>query len=218
VVRIGCVDWSSGSGVGEGSENLLILEGIVTTVGSAGDVRISPMGSVVDAGMERLVLRPYPTSSTYENLKRSGAGVFHVTDDVLLMARAAVGRAAAAVERAERVDGYVLADCCRFYEFEVRELDETGERMRIEAHVVRSGRKRDFLGFNRAKFAVVEAAILATRTEFLAAEMIFEEFERLAVLVSKTGGAPEREAFAFLERYVRREAQRTAALGEEVVR
>ena len=54
--------------------------------------------------------------------------------------------------------------------------------------VVDCGRLRDYFGLNRAKHAVVEAAILATRTAFLSADHIAAEFQRLAVLVEKTGG------------------------------
>ena len=72
----------------------------------------------------------------------------------------------------------------------------------IEAETVHRGRFRDFFGFNRAKHAVVEAAILATRTALLPAEEIALEFRRLAVLVQKTGGPQEREAFQFLSEYV----------------
>ena len=63
----------------------MILEGLVTTVDAYGEVNISPMGPRVDASMSRLVLRPYQTAKTYQNLKRVGEGVFHVTDDVLLI-------------------------------------------------------------------------------------------------------------------------------------
>ena len=61
---------------------------------------------------------------------------------------------------------------------------------------------RDFFGFNRAKHAVIEAAILATRTDFLAASHIQAEFERLAVPVEKTGGHQERGAFEILRQFV----------------
>ena len=46
------------------------------------------------------------------------------------------------------------------------------------------------------------AAILATRTDFLPLDEIQSEFRRLAVLVEKTGGPQEREAFAFLQRHL----------------
>ena len=69
----------------------LILEGLVTTIGPDGAINLAPMGPIVDAGMKRLLLRPYNTSQTYQNLKAHGEGVFHVTDDVLMLGQAAVG-------------------------------------------------------------------------------------------------------------------------------
>jgi uncharacterized protein len=186
----------------------MILEGIVTTVSPAGAVNIAPMGPRVDAAMRRLLLRPFPTSQTYRNLKEHGEGVLHVTDDVLLLARAALGPVEPPPELfpAERVRGFVLGDACRWYEFRVVALDDREERVRIEAEVVHAGRLRDFFGFNRAKHAVVEAAILATRTDFLPLDDIEAEFRKLAVVVDKTGGDQERQAFAFLSEHVARVA------------
>lgn len=183
----------------------MILEGIVTTVSPEGAVNIAPMGPHVDAGMERFLLRPYPTAQTYQNLKAHGEGVLHVTDDVLLLARAAVGMVEPmpALLPAEKVHGFILRDACRYYEFRVRSIDEREARVRIEAETVHSGRLRDFFGFNRAKHAVVEAAILATRTAFLPLAQVEAEFQKLAVIVDKTGGRQEKEAFAFLREHVR---------------
>jgi hypothetical protein len=183
----------------------MILEGIVTTISQEGTLNIAPMGPVVDASVRRLVLRPFQTSDTYRNLKAHGEGVFHVTDDVLLLAKAALGpvEPLPELERASRVLGYVLAGACRYYEFTVTSIDDRSERVTIETEVVHAGRLRDFFGFNRAKHAVLEAAILATRTAFLPAEEIAAEFRKLKVLVQKTGGPQEHEAFEFLEKHVR---------------
>ncbi|MCC6418511.1 MAG: DUF447 family protein [Gemmataceae bacterium] len=193
----------------------MILEGIVTTLSPAGALNVAPMGPRVDAAMERFVLRPYPTSQTYRNLKEHGEGVLHVTDDVLLLARAALGpvEPPPPVFAAERVRGFVLRDACRYYEFRVATLDDSQERVRIEAEVVYAGRLRDFFGFNRAKHAVVEAAILATRTDFLPLDEIAAEYRKLAVVVDKTGGEQERQAFAFLKEQVDRAAR--ARAGQE---
>src|SRR5262249_44904824 len=184
----------------------MILEGIVTTLADDGSVNVAPMGPRVDAGMARLLLRPFRTARTYQNLKHHGEGVFHVTDDVLLLARAAVGTVEPPPETfaAEQVRGRVLRDACRWYEFQVRGWDESGERVGIDAEVVGVGRLRDFFGFNRAKHAVVEAAILATRTHILPAAEIEAEYRKLAVLVNKTGGEQEHAAFAFLREFVER--------------
>src|SRR5688572_9602692 len=113
----------------------MILEGIVTTISAQGAVNIAPMGPHVDERMERFLLRPFPTSQTYRNLKELGEGVLHVTDDVLLLARAAVGKVDPAPEQvpAAKVGGKVLVDACRWYEFRVRSMDEREPRVRIEA-------------------------------------------------------------------------------------
>jgi hypothetical protein len=173
------------------------------------------MGPRVEAAMERFLLRPFPTSQTYRNLKAHGEGVLHVTDDVLLLARAALGpvEPPPALFPATAVRGFVLADACRYYEFRVRALDEREERVRIEAEVVRAGRLRDFFGFNRAKHAVVEAAILATRTDFLPFDDIEAEYRKLGVIVEKTSGPHEREAFALLQEHLRRVKERRREAG-----
>jgi hypothetical protein len=184
----------------------MILEGIVTTIGPTGALNVAPMGPRFDASMQHFLLRPYRTATTYRNLKEHGEGVLHVTDDVLLLARAALGpiEPPPAVFAAAHVRGFVLRDACRYHEFRVVALDESEERVRIEAEVVHTGRLRDFFGFNRAKHAVVEAAILATRTDFLPPDEIESEYRKLAVLVDKTGGEPERQAFALLREHVER--------------
>ncbi len=183
----------------------MIVEGIVTTQDLSGSVNVAPMGPIVDETMTSLRLRPYQTSQTYRNLKLVPSGVFHVVDDVLLLARAAVGLLGTTppTDPAEKVPGVILRQACRWYEFVVDELDDSQERVEIKVRVVHSGRLRDFFGFNRAKHAVVEAAILATRIHLLPRDEILVEFARLKTPVEKTAGPQEIEAFALLERYVR---------------
>jgi hypothetical protein len=183
----------------------MILEGLVTTLDADGAPHLAPMGPRVSPDLARLVLRPFPTAQTYRNLMRHGEGVLHATDDALLLARAAVGAVGSglAVRPAERVRGFVLADCCRFFEFVVASVDATGERVTVEADVVHAGRVRDFFGFNRAKHAVVEAAILATRLHLLPLAEVAAEFAKLRAVVEKTGGAAERAAMDLLDTTLR---------------
>ena len=185
----------------------MILEGIMTTVNADETPNISPMGPRVDTAMTSLVLRPYRTSTTYQNLKRTGEGVFHVTDDVEMIAHAAVGKLdpLPLLRPATAVRGFVRADACRWYAVRVQSLDDRQERTEIACTVVDRGRQRDFFGFNRAKHAVIEAAIVATRTKLLPAEQIRKEMRHLAVIVDKTAGDAERRAFTYLDDYIRRE-------------
>ncbi len=187
----------------------MILEGIVTTISGAGAINIAPMGPHLDtdAALDegtRFILRPFRTAQTFANLLAHGEGVLHVTDDVLLLARSALGLLdpLPPMRPAVKVRGWVLADACRFHEFRVHARDVQSERARFEVEIVHTGRLRDFFGFNRAKHAVVEAAILATRTAFLPLGEIEADYRKLAVLVEKTGGAQEQAAFDLLCRHL----------------
>ena len=62
--------------------------------------------------------------------------------------------------------------------------------------------QEEFLGFNRARHAVLEATILATRTHLIPAEQIRDELARLQVIVDKTAGPREQEAMAFVTEHV----------------
>ncbi len=192
----------------------MILEGIVTTL-SGDAVNIAPMGPrlfppyCLQVG-SCFELRPFRTAQTYANLLSHPEGVLHVSDDVLLLARAAISTVEPRppLLPASAVRGWVLADACRAYEFRVVSMDDRSDRVTFLAEVVHLHWLRDFLGFNRAMHAVLEAAILATRTHLLPAEEIEREYERLSAIVAKTGGPREQEAFAFLRQYVREEAAR----------
>ncbi|MFV1964849.1 MAG: DUF447 domain-containing protein [Pirellulaceae bacterium] len=184
----------------------MILEGILTTLNDDGTPHIAPMGPAVDHEMRGLVLRPFLDSRSFANLKRSREGVFHVTDDVEMIARAAVHRLESTprTESAAAVKGVVLLDACRWYALRVTRLEEVEARAQVECEVVDSGRFRDFFGFNRAKHAVLEAAVLATRIEILPAQQILDDYQRLRVIVDKTAGEQEQRAFAFLEQFLAR--------------
>lgn len=183
-----------------------ILEGLVTTLNADGSVNVAPMGPIVADSMEWLLLRPFNTSTTFANLRRERCGVFHVTDDVEMLAQAAV---AANISKPtfvyyEGVKGAILAGACRWYAFEVYTIDATPERAAVIARVTSRGVLREFFGFNRAKHAVLEAAIVATRVHLAPPANTLAEFDRLQIAVQKTGAAAEHRAMAFLREYVRK--------------
>jgi len=80
----------------------------------------------------------------------------------------------------------------------VEQADTASERGSFAAEVVATHVGRPFRGLNRAVHAVIEAAILVSRLGLISREAIAAEMEPLAVLVEKTGGRREREAFALL--------------------
>jgi hypothetical protein len=178
----------------------VIVETIVTTMDTSGAINFAPMG--VEWGDDIIVLKPFLETSTFRNLTATRAAVVNLTDDAMLIAQGAISSPQFPSVPASVVKGVVLEAACSWRELEVLTIDATPPRSRIEARVVHRGVKREFIGFNRAKHAVLEAAILATRTHLLPADQIRDEYARLQVLVDKTAGPREREAMELLTRYV----------------
>jgi hypothetical protein len=179
----------------------VIVETIVTTMDSHGATNFAPMG--VEWGDETIVLKPFLETTTFRNLSATGAAVVNLTDDVMLFAQGAISSPQFPSLPASVVRGAVLEAACSWRELEVLQIDATPPRSRIATRVVHRGVRREFIGFNRARHAVLEAAILATRTHLLPAEQIRDEFARLQVIVDKTAGPREREAMELLTQYVR---------------
>ena len=182
----------------------MILEAIVSTINDDGSVNLSPMGPTVNDDLSQFELRPFDTSRTFANLNRTRQGVMHVTDDVMLFALTAIGRKPTdpQLRPANKIDGQILESACRYYEFQVDFIDETGPRMSLNCSTVHSGRLRDFWGFNRAKHAVIEAAILATRLDFLPHQEIRDAMARLTTIAEKTAGRQEQAAMKMLNEFV----------------
>ena len=181
----------------------MILEAIVTTLNDDGTLNVAPMGLRVETDLREFTLRPFRTSRTYHNLKARREGVLHVTDDSLMFALGAIGELPEpATEPAERVRGRVILDVCRFAEFLVRDVDDRDDRTLMLAETVREQSVRDFFGFNRAKHAILEAAIMATRVDWIPLRRIRRDFRRLGEVVGKTGGPNELVAFRRLSDHV----------------
>jgi hypothetical protein len=179
----------------------VIIESIVTTVDEAGRVNCAPMG--VEWGEDVIVLKPFLETATFRNVSATRSAVVNITDDVRVFARAAISNPEYPTVPAAVVRGVVLADCCAWRELEVRSIDATPPRSRIETAVIHRGVRREFIGFNRARHAVLEAAIYATRLHLLERAFVESEMARLQVIVDKTAGDREREAMALLAEHIR---------------
>jgi uncharacterized protein len=180
---------------------IVILETIVTTLAEDGTVNCAPMG--VEWGEDALVLKPFLETATYRNVLATHAAVVNLIDDVRIFAHAAISNPEYPTVPAVALRGVVLADCCSWREVKVRSIDSTPPRSRIDMAVVHHGISREFIGFNRARHAVLEAAIYATRLHMLPRAFVEGELARLQVIVDKTAGAQEFEAMALLTEHVR---------------
>jgi len=182
----------------------MIIEGLLTSLDESGRVNVAPMGVVW--GEQEIVVKPYRETTTFKNLLATGEVVVNLVDDVRLFVRGALGSPDLPSLPAVVVRGVVLEAACSWRELRVREADTAEPRARFACQVVHRGFRREFLGYNRARGAVLEATILATRTRLLPIDEILAEYRKLQVVVDKTAGAPELEAMAMLTEFVQSEA------------
>ena len=185
----------------------MILETIVTSLSPVGAVNAAPMG--VEWDESRIVLKPFLDTTTWRNVTATGAAVVNLTDDVRVFARGAIGGPVGPTIPATVVEGVVLADACGWRELRVTDVQATSPRGRIETAIVHRATGRECLVFNRARHAVLELAIHATRLHLLEPAFIDAEVARLQVIVDKTAGPDEHEAMALLVDHIH--ARRHAA-------
>ncbi len=185
----------------------MIIEGLLTTSDQNGP-HIAALGPVVDEQLETWLLRPFQTSTTFRLLRDNPQCIFHVTDDVLTVVQCALGLTADVTCRAHPAGGWIVDGACHWYKLEVTDWDVSNLRSEARARVVDRGIERPFWGWNRAKHAVLEGAILASRLHLLESDTIQQELKRLQVAVDKTAGDREWQAWELINEYV---AQRTAS-------
>jgi hypothetical protein len=174
----------------------LILETIVGTVNADGSPHLAPLG--VHPMGERLLLAPFRPSRTLDNLKRSAVATINATDDVRLFAGLLTGRREWPTKACQHIAAQRLEDVLWHAEVEVELEEDDATRPRFLCNILFEQNHQPFRGFNRAQFAVVEAAILYSRISRLPPEKITSELQYLAIGQQKTAGPQEQEAWEWL--------------------
>jgi uncharacterized protein len=174
----------------------MIRETIVTTVGAEGRVHLAPLGIIAEG--EGFILAPFRPSTTLENLRAVPFAVTNYTDDVRIFAGCLTGRRDWPVTAAEKIAVPRLVGTPAHAELAVTHVTEDEQRPRFHCRVLHRVSHAPFEGLNRAKAAVIEAAILVSRLDFLPREKIEREIEYLRIAVEKTAGPAEHEAWGWL--------------------
>jgi len=180
----------------------MIIECIFSTLNSAGEPNFAPMGILW--GNQEVIVRPFRQTNTYRNLLASGYGVASMTDNVRAYVRTSLYKETLPHFPARAIPGVVYQDACFWIELQVATVGGDEKRADIRCSVVEKGRTRDFLGFCRARNAIIEAAILATRLNMYKPEWIWENLSKYEEIVEKTGDEAENIAFQDIRTYVRR--------------
>jgi hypothetical protein len=81
----------------------------------------------------------------------------------------------------------------------VNKYQEDDKRPNIICDIKNSAIIKPFLGFNRAQFSVIEAAVLLSRLGMIPMEKIDREIEYLKIGIDKTAGPHELEAWGWIQ-------------------
>jgi hypothetical protein len=174
----------------------LVRETIVTTADRQGRVHIAPIGIIAEG--EGWIIAPFRPSTTLENLQAVPFAVANYTDDVRVFAGCLTGRADWPTVAADTVPVPRLAGALAHAELAVAHVTEDAQRPRFQCRVVHATSHAAFQGFNRAQAAVIEAAILASRLDFLPRDKVEREIAYLESAVQKTAGPIEQEAWQWI--------------------
>ena len=173
-----------------------IRESVLTTQAADGSVHIAPLGIIQEG--EHWIVAPFRPSTTLANLEASGKAVVNFTDDALIFAGCLTGRKDWPLAAIEGCEIPRLAAALSHDVLEVVDVKQDETRPRFRCRTVSSGEHRRFTGMNRAKAAVLEAAIRASRLHMLPSEKIEDEIAYLKIAVDKTAGPDEHKAFGWL--------------------
>ncbi len=174
-----------------------VRESVVTTLDDGGHPHLAPLGVIEEPPL--LTLAPFAPSRTLAHLRARPHACVSYVADVRVFAGCVTGRRRDwPVVPAVRIPGFRLACALAHEELEVVERIEDPQRPRFRCRVVHAAQHAPFRGFNRARHAVIEGAILISRLHLLPLAEIREAFARLEPLIAKTAGEAEREAWRWL--------------------
>jgi uncharacterized protein len=171
----------------------LIHECVVTTLTTEGRPHVAPLGLIEEGGY--WIAAPFRPSATLFNLEHNPKLTATFTDDARIFAGLVTGTRNFPLTDIEGWPAPRLSVALAHAELEVERMEEDPVRPRFFCRVRRAESHRPFLGMNRARAAVLEAAILVTRLERLPREKIDSEIAYLRIAIDKTAGAAEREAW-----------------------
>lgn len=193
----------------------MIIEGLLTTTTSDGSPHVAPMGPVVDEDLQSWTLRPFASSTTFRCLQANPHCVFHVVDDVLPVVQAALGlptslsfeplTGATGRDNSKHTgdnatDGaWIIASACHWYHLQVTDWDTSQPRSLAKTRLIEQRVQRPFWGWNRAKHAILEVTILASRIHLLEREAIDAQLFHHETAIDKTAGTRERQAWQLLK-------------------
>ena len=178
-----------------------VRETIVTTTNIDGTIKVSPLGVYVEDNL--IKLRPFKPSLSLENIIRNKSGVINYIDDVKIFA-SCITKKNIDIEfvKVKKINCSRIKNAISHTEFKVEKIEDDDKRPTIICSPVNEETHQIFYGFNRAKSAIIELCILASRLGIIDNEKINNEIKYLKIAINKTAGKDELEAWGWLIEYI----------------
>lgn len=94
---------------------------------------------------------------------------------------------------------WTIPSACHWYQLKVTHWDTSQPRSLAQALLIDQRVQRPFWGWNRAKHAILEATILASRLQLLDRAEVDAELSKLELAIGKTAGERELQAWQLLK-------------------
>ena len=183
----------------------MIQEVLVTTQNSKGVTHIAPMG--IHLINREIIILPFRPSTTLNNILQSNTAVINYCDDVRIFAGCLTGKRDWPLTDTDKIKGQYLSSALAHKECNLVRIEDDALRPKLYCQAVHSVNHSPFQGFNRAQFAVLEAAILVSRLNMLSIEKIEAEINYLTIGFSKTAGEREQQAWEWLMHVIEQHKQ-----------
>ncbi len=178
----------------------MIIETIVSTINVNGEVNFSPFGIIKKKN--DIFISPYIPSKTLLNLESTKQAVINYTDNSSFFVDCIIGNKNFKKKKCKNFDGFFLEGCSLYEEVVVKKIIKDEIRPTFECRILKTINLKKYEGHNRAKSAIIEACILASRIKLLEKEKIFKELDYLKIAVQKTAGLIEKRSWKKIWKYI----------------
>ena len=186
----------------------MILETIISTISEKKILNISPFG--IKKIEEYLLISPYLPSTTHNNLLSNKCASISYTDNANIFVECILKKTEKLkITKCSFIDSFFLSDSLKHEEVKVVKYLKDEVRPTFKCKIIHSEKHGSFISINRARNAIIEACILATRTKFLPKKKILNELDYLENALYKTSGKEEeiswRNLRIFIEKNIRKD-------------
>jgi len=139
-----------------------IYETIATTFNKDKSSNSAPVG-IYTKNFRTIVIELYKTSGTYRNIIRDKEFAVNFTDNISFFHKSAISKKGLEYAKSRKVNAPLLKDADGYLELKVIDIQDLGDRVRIESEIVDFKINKKINPVNRAKSLALEAVINTTK-------------------------------------------------------